>query len=61
MRYAHGSFSWADDQGRELFVRNASLLVDGRYHLVLVIGPESRREEVERRHAQVFSTYRATP
>ncbi|MFC9263799.1 protein kinase [Streptomyces hydrogenans] len=60
-RYAHGSFTWADDRGRELFVRNAALLVDGRYHLVLVIGPEARREEVEKRHAQVFSTYRATP
>ncbi|MEW5625216.1 protein kinase [Streptomyces hydrogenans] len=60
-RYAHGSFTWVDDRGRELFVRNAALLVDGRYHLVLVIGPEARREEVEKRHAQVFSTYRATP
>ncbi|MFJ8128394.1 hypothetical protein [Streptomyces hydrogenans] len=60
-RYAHGSFTWVDDQGRELFVRNAALLVDGRYHLVLVIGPEPRSEAVEKRHAQVFSTYRATP
>ncbi|WP_200425218.1 hypothetical protein [Streptomyces sp. NE5-10] len=60
-RYAHGGFTWVDDQGRERFVRNAALLVDGRHHLVLVIGPESRREEMEKRHAQVFSTCRATP
>ncbi|MEV6354753.1 serine/threonine-protein kinase [Streptomyces hydrogenans] len=60
-RYAHGSFTWADGRGRELFVRNAALLVDGRYHLVLVIGPEARREEVEALHAHVLTTYRPAP
>ncbi|MFJ6405450.1 protein kinase [Streptomyces hydrogenans] len=57
-RYARGTFTWLDDRGRELFVRNAALLVDGRYHLVLVIGPEARREEVEALHAHVLTTYR---
>ncbi|MFF2773791.1 hypothetical protein ACFVU3_02700 [Streptomyces sp. NPDC058052] len=59
-RLATGSYTWIDDQGREVFVRNAALLVAGRYHLVIVIGPEARRDEVQAHHAHVLDTYRPT-
>ncbi|MFH8713026.1 protein kinase [Streptomyces zaomyceticus] len=57
-RFATGSFTWIDDQGREVFVRNAALLVAGRYHLVIVTGPEAKRDEVQAHHAHVLATYR---
>ncbi|WP_318209623.1 hypothetical protein [Streptomyces sp. SJL17-1] len=58
--FATGSFTWIDDQGRDVFVRNAALLVEGRYHLVIVMGPEAKRDEVQARHAHVLATYRST-
>ncbi|MGA5098688.1 hypothetical protein ACPCAC_15185 [Streptomyces lavendulocolor] len=58
--FATGSFTWIDDQGREVFVRSAAALVAGRYHLVIVIGPEARRDQVQARHAHVLATYRPT-
>ncbi|MFD5328504.1 protein kinase [Streptomyces sp. NPDC127092] len=57
-QYATGDFTWADDRGRELFVRNAAVLIAGSYHLVIVIGPESRRDEVGKVHDHVLGTYR---
>ncbi|MEU0669379.1 hypothetical protein ABZ508_28670 [Streptomyces lavendulocolor] len=59
-RSATGSFTWIDDQGREVFVRNAAVLVAGRNHLVVVIGPEAKRDQVQARHAHVLATCRPT-
>ncbi|WP_051494345.1 serine/threonine-protein kinase [Streptomyces exfoliatus] len=59
-RVATGSFTWIDDRGREVFVGNAAILVAGRYHLVIVIGPEAKRDEVRAHHAHVLATYRPT-
>ncbi|MFF6772369.1 hypothetical protein ACFY8W_02255 [Streptomyces sp. NPDC012637] len=58
-RSALGNFTWADASGRELFVRNAAILLSGRYHLVLVIGPEAQRDQVREFHDHVLGTYRA--
>ncbi|MEU0661825.1 hypothetical protein [Streptomyces lavendulocolor] len=57
-RFPTGSFTWIDDQGREVFVRNGPFA--GRYHLVIVIGPEAKRDQVQARHAHVLATYRPT-
>ncbi|MFE7269122.1 protein kinase [Streptomyces sp. NPDC057623] len=57
---AEGQFTWTDDQGRELFVRNVAILIDGRYHVVQVRGPEAERDEVTRLFEQASATYQVT-
>ncbi|MET8942248.1 protein kinase [Streptomyces sp. NPDC004542] len=57
---AEGQFTWTDGQGRDLFVRNIAILIDGRYHIVQVRGPEAERDEVTRLYEQASATYRYT-
>ncbi|GGJ19974.1 protein kinase [Streptomyces brasiliensis] len=57
---AEGQFTWTDDQGRDLFVRNIAILLDGRYHVLQVRGPEAERDEVTRLYEQASATYRYT-
>ncbi|MEU3980295.1 protein kinase [Streptomyces sp. NPDC026672] len=57
---AEGQFTWTDDQGRDLFVRNIAILVEGRYHVLQVRGPEAERDEVTRLYEQAQATYRYT-
>jgi hypothetical protein len=57
---AEGQFTWTGDDGGELYVRNLAMLVDGRYHVVQVRGPESERDEVTRLYEQAAATYKAT-
>jgi serine/threonine protein kinase len=57
---AEGQFTWQDTQGREIFVRNLAILVDGRYHVVQVRGPEAERDEVTRLFEQASTTYQVT-
>lgn len=56
---AEGTFTWRDGSGREVYVRNLAMIHNGRYHLVLVIGPDgSGRREVDRLYEQATSSYR---
>ncbi|MFG2779145.1 protein kinase [Streptomyces prunicolor] len=57
---AEGQFTWTDSQGGDLFVRNMAFLIDGRYHVVQVRGPEAQRDEVTRLYEQASSTYQYT-
>ncbi|MFJ3638930.1 protein kinase [Streptomyces sp. NPDC090108] len=57
---AEGQFTWTDAQGRDLYVRNMAMLIDGRYHIVQLRGPEAERDEVTRLYEQATSTYRFT-
>ncbi|MEU1259116.1 protein kinase [Streptomyces chartreusis] len=57
---AEGQFTWTDGEGRELFVRNLAVLIDGRYHVVQVRGPEAERDEVTRLFEQASATYQVT-
>ncbi|MEV6959142.1 protein kinase [Streptomyces sp. NPDC051207] len=57
---AEGQFTWTGDDGRELYVRNLAMLVDGRYHVVQVRGPEAERDEVTRLFEQASATYQVT-
>ncbi|MFI5977403.1 protein kinase [Streptomyces sp. NPDC051452] len=57
---AEGQFTWTDGQGRDLFVRNMAILLNGRYHIVQVRGPEAERDEVTRLYEQATATYRYT-
>ncbi|WP_382465609.1 serine/threonine-protein kinase [Streptomyces noursei] len=55
---AEGTFSWRDGGGRQVYARNLAMIDRGRYHLVLVIGPEAGRAAVDRFYAQASSAYR---
>ncbi|MFJ5729752.1 protein kinase [Streptomyces paradoxus] len=57
---AEGQFTWTGADGGELYVRNLAMLVEGRYHVVQVRGPESERDEVTRLYEQAAATYKAT-
>ncbi|MFF5298914.1 protein kinase [Streptomyces sp. NPDC013161] len=57
---AEGQFTWTDSQGGDLFVRNMAFLIDGRYHIVQVRGPEAQRDEVTSLYEQASSTYQYT-
>lgn len=57
---AEGQFTWTDSQGGDLFVRNMVFLIDGRYHIVQVRGPEAQRDEVTSLYEQASSTYQYT-
>lgn len=55
---AEGTFTWRDSSGREVYVRNLAMIHDGRYHLVLVIGPNSGRREADHLYQQATDAYR---
>ncbi|MEV5340063.1 serine/threonine protein kinase, partial [Streptomyces sp. NPDC052676] len=57
---AEGQYTWTGEDGDELFVRNLAILVDGRYHVLQLRGPESERDEVTRLYEQAASTYQVT-
>ncbi|MFJ5028847.1 protein kinase [Streptomyces sp. NPDC088560] len=57
---AEGQFTWTDGQGRDLFVRNMAILLNGRYHIIQVRGPESERDQVTRLYEQATETYTYT-
>ncbi|MFD5447726.1 protein kinase [Streptomyces sp. NPDC127100] len=57
---AEGQFTWKGTDGGELYVRNVAMLIDGRYHVVQVRGPEAERDEVSRLYEQASATYRYT-
>ncbi|MEV6171072.1 protein kinase [Streptomyces sp. NPDC051954] len=57
---AEGQFTWTDADDRELFVRNLAILIDGRYHVLQLRGPEAERDEVTRLYEQAAATYQFT-
>ncbi|MEU6122933.1 serine/threonine protein kinase, partial [Streptomyces sp. NPDC047123] len=57
---AEGQFTWQDDAGREVYVRNLAMVVGGKYHVVQVRGPEAERDEVTRLYEQASTTYKVT-
>ncbi|MER5361926.1 serine/threonine protein kinase [Streptomyces sp. NPDC002785] len=58
---AEGQFTWQDANGREVYARNLAMIVDGRYHILQVIGPEDRRDKVSDIYEQAIASYRVTP
>ncbi|MYS71051.1 serine/threonine protein kinase, partial [Streptomyces sp. SID5926] len=56
---AEGQFTWTG-AGGELYVRNVAILIDGRYHVVQVRGPEAERDQVTRLFEQASATYQYT-
>ncbi|MGP3634046.1 protein kinase, partial [Streptomyces sp. 24-1644] len=58
---AEGQFTWQENGGREVYVRNLVMIVDGRYHTVQVIGPEGERDRVTEIYEQAIASYRVAP
>lgn len=57
---AEGAFTWRDSSGRNVYARNLAMLIDGRYHVVLVIGPSDERRAVNQYFEQATATYSTT-
>ncbi|MCC9739895.1 serine/threonine protein kinase [Streptomyces sp. MNU89] len=57
---AEGTFTWRDDADRQIHTRNLAMIIDGRYHLVLVSGPVADKQEVARFFEQATATYSPT-
>ncbi|MER7411532.1 hypothetical protein [Streptomyces cacaoi] len=57
---AEGKFSWKDGSGREVYARNRAMILDGRYHVLLVMGSQAQKKEIDRHFEAVADTYRAT-
>jgi hypothetical protein len=55
---ATGTFTWTTADGEEVYARNNVILTDGRYHVILVMGPEQQREQIDQLHNQVVKTYK---
>jgi serine/threonine protein kinase len=55
---AEGTYTWEDSGGRDVYVRNRAVILDGRYHLILVIGPDDERDTVDRWFEGAVDTYR---
>lgn len=58
---AEGQFTWQENGGREVYVRNLVMIVDGRYHTVQAIGPENERDRVTEIYEQAIASYRVAP
>ncbi|MFF8551369.1 protein kinase [Streptomyces sp. NPDC015501] len=55
---AEGQFTWQESGGREVFVRNLAMIVDGRYHVIQVIGPVNDRDRVTEVYERAVASYR---
>jgi hypothetical protein len=56
---AEGTFVWKDG-GRDVYARNRAMILDGRYHVLMVMGSKSRKQEIDRHFEAVADTYRST-
>ncbi|WP_449657448.1 protein kinase [Streptomyces winkii] len=56
---AEGTFSWKDG-GRDVYARNRAMILDGRYHVLMVMGSEGKKQEIDRHFEAVADTYRST-
>ncbi|GHG80937.1 protein kinase [Streptomyces griseocarneus] len=56
---AEGTFNWNDSSGRQVYVRNAAMILAGRYHLVQVRGPMDEQRSVDAYFERARDTYRA--
>lgn len=56
---AEGTFHWYDSGGRQIYVRNAAMILGDRYHLLQVRGPMDEQRSVDTFFEQAMATYRA--
>ncbi|MEV4740011.1 protein kinase [Streptomyces sp. NPDC049555] len=56
---AEGAFNWNDSSGRQVYVRNAAVLMGDRFHVIQVRGPIDEQRSVDTFFEQARSSYRA--
>jgi serine/threonine protein kinase len=54
---AEGEYTWRDANQQSVYGRNLAIQIGGRYHVVLIYGPDSQRAAVQRAFDKVVSTY----
>jgi serine/threonine protein kinase len=54
---AAGEYTWRDAQQRPVYARNLAVQIDGRYHVILISGPDSARAAVQRAFDKALETY----
>ncbi|MDJ0340589.1 protein tyrosine kinase [Streptomyces sp. H10-C2] len=57
---AEGEYSWRDANGHQVYARNLAMIRDGKYHLILVTGPDNQRADVQRLFDKAAETYTPT-
>ncbi|WP_225847842.1 protein kinase [Streptomyces sp. HPF1205] len=57
---AEGEYTWRDADDRTVYARNLAVQIGGRYHVVLVSGPDSERAAVQRAFDKAVETYTAS-
>ncbi|MFF8259867.1 protein kinase [Streptomyces virginiae] len=56
---ATGRYTWIDGTGRNVFARNFVVALGGRYHVVLVTGPEDEQTKVTEVFEKATASYKA--
>jgi serine/threonine protein kinase len=54
---AEGEYTWRDANQQTVYARNLAIQIGGRYHVVLIYGPDSQRAAVQRAFDKVVETY----
>jgi hypothetical protein len=54
---AEGEYTWRDADDRTVYARNLAVQIGGRYHVVLVTGPDGERAAVQRAFDKAVETY----
>ncbi|MEV7612272.1 hypothetical protein [Streptomyces sp. NPDC089799] len=55
---AEGTYTWTDATGRSLYVRNHVAALGGRYHVVMVLGPQDQQDKVTEVFGRATGSYR---
>ncbi|NUS17954.1 MAG: hypothetical protein HOY69_42250, partial [Streptomyces sp.] len=56
---AEGEFTWRNADQQSVYARNLAVQIDGRYHVILIYGPDAQRAAVQRAFDKVVETYTA--
>jgi hypothetical protein len=54
---AEGEYTWRNADQQSVYGRNLAIQIGGRYHVVLIYGPDSQRAAVQRAFDKVVETY----
>ncbi|MFE9407351.1 protein kinase [Streptomyces sp. NPDC006704] len=54
---AEGQYTWSDSSGQLVYAQNRATVINGRYHVILAIGPRALRDQVARIFEQAVATY----
>lgn len=57
---AEGEYTWRDANERSIYARNLAVQINGRYHVILISGPDSDRAAVQRAFDKAVETYTAS-